>query len=82
MGQEYNWKIILRSALPVGAVLVFIFFTDIRMNFKWVFMVLGLIITYFVIYFQDKKKHNVFTGVMLVLLISLIAYALKRMGLF
>jgi len=79
---EYNWNIILRSSLPVSAVLAWVFFTDIRMNLKWFLLVLGLITASLTVYFQDKKKQNVFTAVCIVLLISLLIHALKRLGIF
>jgi len=82
MEQETNWKIILRSALPVAVIMVIVFYTNIGIKLKWFYLVLGLIVTYFIVYFQDKKKHNVFTAIVLVLMIALITYGLKNLGLF
>jgi len=82
MTDEYNWNIILRSSLPVGIIMAFVFYTNISNRSKWIYLVLGLIVTYFVVYYQDKKKQNIFTAISLVLLISLIVYGLKNLGLF
>ena len=82
MEQETNWKIVLRSALPIAVIMIFVFFTNIGIRLKWFYLVLGLIVTYSVVYFQDKKKHNIFTAVVLVLLIALITYGLRNLGLF
>lgn len=81
MEQEYNWNIILRSSLPIALIMALVFFTNIRMGLKWFFLILALIITYFVVYFQDKKKHNIFTAMAVVLLVSLITYGIKNLGL-
>ena len=82
MEEEYNWNVILRSSLPIAILMAIVFFMNISNRSKWIYLVLSLIVTYFVIYYQDKKRQNIFTGMALVLLIALIAYGLKRLGLF
>jgi len=79
---EYNWKIILRSSLPIAMIMVFVFLSNISIRLKWFYLVLSLIVEYFAVYFQDKKKHNIFTAMTLVILISLIAHGLKKFGFF
>ena len=82
MEPEYNWNVILRSSLPIAIIMALIFFTNIKINLKWFYLILSLVITYFVVYYQDKKKHNIFTAIMIVILVSLIVYGLKNLGLF
>ena len=82
MEPEYNWNIILRNSLPVAAVMAFIFFTNIRNSLKWFLLILALITTYLMVYFQSKKKHDIFTAIMIVLLVSLIVYGLRNFGFF
>jgi|TARA_B100002003_G_C14133005_1_gene544909 hypothetical protein len=82
MEQEYNWKVILRSAIPVALVMAYVFFTNMGIRLKWFYLIMGLIATYFIVYFQDKKKHNIFTSIAIVLLIALIVYGSRNLGLF
>jgi len=82
MEREYNWNIILIISLPVALIMAIIFFTNVGIRFKWSFLAIGLIGTYFIVYRQDKKKQNLFTAVAIVLLVSLIAHGLKNLGLF
>ena len=81
MEEEYNWSIILRNSLPVAAVMAFVFFTDIRTGLKWLILILALITTYLMVYFQSRKKHNIFTAVAIVLLVSLVVHGLRNLGL-
>jgi len=80
MTKEYDWNIILRSSLPVGLLMAFIFYTDIKIGLKWFYLVLAMVMEYGIVYYQDKKKHNIFTAMTLVLLISMITYGLKNLG--
>ena len=82
MEEEYNWNIILRSSLPVSAIMAFVFFTSLRNSLKWLVLVLAFIATYLMVYFQDKRKHNIFTAMAIVLLVSLIVHSLRKLGLF
>ncbi len=82
MEQEYNWNAILISSLPVALIMAIIFFTNVRIGLKWFFLTFGLIGTYFIVHHQDKKKQNIFTAMAIVLLVSLISYGLKNLGLF
>ena len=82
MEYEYNWNVVLRSSLPIAVIMAIVFFTNINIRLKWFYLILGLIATYFVVYYQDKKKHNIFTAMALVLLIALIVYGSRNLGLF
>jgi len=81
MEEEHNWSIILRNSLPVAAIMAFVFFTDIRTGLKWLILILALITTYLMVYFQSRKKHNIFTAVAIVLLVSLVVHGLRNLGL-
>ncbi|MBS3102127.1 hypothetical protein J4458_01620 [Candidatus Woesearchaeota archaeon] len=82
MEEEYDWNIILRNSLPVSAVMAFVFFTNIGNNLKWISLILALAATCLMVYFQSRKKHNIFTAMAIVLLVSLIAHSLRKFGFF
>lgn len=80
MQQEYNWNAILWGAVPVSILMALVFYSDMSKGLKWFLLILGLIAAAAVTYLLDKKKHNVFTSVFIVLIITLIVYGLKSFG--
>ncbi|MAE42184.1 hypothetical protein CMO93_00300 [Candidatus Woesearchaeota archaeon] len=82
MPKEYNWKAILTGAIPVSIVMVFIFYTNFGRNLKWFYLIVGMLASIGITYYMDKKKHNIFTAPFIVLIVSLIVYGLRNLGLF
>ena len=82
MDEEYNWNIILRTSIPIAIIMAIVFYNNINIRWKYVYLILSLVITSFAVYFQNKKKENIFTAAALVLVISLVVHGLKNLGLF
>ncbi|MBI2651316.1 hypothetical protein HYX01_02500 [Candidatus Woesearchaeota archaeon] len=80
METEYNWKAVLTGALPVSAIIIFIFYSNISKNLKWLFLIVGITISFGVTYYIDRKKHNVFTSPLIVIAAALLVNALKNLG--
>jgi len=80
METEYNWELILKVAAPLSLAEAYIFYTNISDGWKWFSLVVGIILSGVIMYFQDKKKSNVFTAVALVFLAALVVRLLKNFG--
>ncbi len=81
MELEYNWKAILTGAIPVSIIMIFIFYSNIRMGLKWLYLVLGMAAALGITYYMDKKKHNIFTSPFIVLIVALLVHGLKNLNL-
>lgn len=82
MEQEYNWKAILLGAVPVSIAIAFVFYSNISMGLKYFYLFLGMLAAIGITYYEDKKRHNIFTSPFIVIIVALIAYGLKSLGLF
>ncbi len=80
MEKEYNWKAILIGAAPMSAAMAFAFISNISMNLKWAYLILGAIASSGITYYFDKKRQNIFTSAFMVIIAALIAYGLKNLG--
>lgn len=81
MEEEYNWDLILKTAVPISLIEAYIFYTNISNSWKWFSLVIGLALSGGIIYTIDKKKNNIFTAVGSVFLAVLIVRFLKNFGL-
>ena len=81
MDEEYNWELILKIAVPFSLVEAYIFYTNLVDFWKWVSLVLSLVLTGMILYMHDKKKSNVFTAISIVFLIALVVRFLRNFGL-
>jgi len=82
MDQEYNWKAILKGAIPSSIVMALVFFSNISRGLKWFSLIGGMAAAMGVTLYFNKKKHNLFTSAFIVLIVALIAYGLKNLNLF
>lgn len=82
MEEEYNWSLILKTAVPVSLAEAYVFYTGISDAWKWFSLIAGLALTGMIIYANDKKKSSIFTSVGIVFLIALIVRFLKNFGIF
>ena len=82
MGQEYNWNAILWGAVPVSVIMALVFYSNISKGLKWILLIVGLVAAAGITYYFDKKKQNIFTSPVIVLIIALIVHGLKNLGLF
>ena len=82
MEEEYNWNLILKVAIPIGLIEMYIFYTNINNLWKWLLLIIGQVIAGLIIYKKDKRKGNVFTTVAIIFLMTLIMRFLKNFGLF
>ena len=82
MEEEYNWDLILKTSVPVSLIEAYIFYTNISDGWKWLFLIVGLLLTGGIIYMKDKKKNNIFTAVGIVFLVALVVRFLKNFGFF
>lgn len=80
MEDEYNWDLILKIAGPVALAEAYLFYINITDGWKWLSLVIGLILTGGLTYLKDKKKNNIFTAVGFVFLFALIVRFLKNFG--
>lgn len=82
MEEEYNWDLILKIAVPIALIEAYIFYINISNGWKWFSLIVGLLLTGFIVYMTDKKKNNIFTAVGIVFLVALIVRFLKNFGVF
>ncbi|MBS3100740.1 LPXTG cell wall anchor domain-containing protein [Candidatus Woesearchaeota archaeon] len=82
MEEEYNWNLILKAAVPIALIEAYVFYTSISNGWKWLSLIIGLLLTGGIVYSRNKKKNNVFTAVAMVFLVALIVRFLKSFGVF
>ena len=80
MEEEYNWDLILKTAVPISLIEAYIFYTNISNGWKWFSLIIGVLLTGGIVYMKDKKKSNIFTAVGIVFLTALIVRFLKNFG--
>ena len=80
MEEEYNWDLILKTAVPISLIEAYIFYTNISNGLKWFSLIIGLLLSGSIVYMKDKKKSNIFTAVGIVFLTALIVKFLKGFG--
>jgi len=81
MEEEYNWNLILKTAVPVSLIEAYLFYTNISDFWKWLSLIVGLLLAGTIIYMNDKKKSSTFTAIGVVFLVVLIVRFLKNFGL-
>ena len=81
MQQQYNWKAILAGTVPVSIIIFFVFLSNISMNLKWTYFILGAAAALGITYYFDRKRQNIFTSPFIVIIAALLAYGLKSLGL-
>ena len=82
MEQDYNWELILKIAAPVSLIEAYIFYIGIQNGWKWLSLVIGLLLAGGIVYMKDKTKKNVFTAAGIVFLSALIVKFLRESGIF
>ena len=82
MEEEYNWNLILKSSVPIAAVVAFVFYTNLGNVWKWSALAIGIFLSAMAVYMSEKKKSGVFTSAAVVLLAALIVKFLKSFGIF
>ena len=80
MPKEYNWKAILTGAIPVSIVMISIFYSNFSMRSKWIYLILGMLVSIGITFYMDKKKHNIFTAPFLVAIVALTVHGLRNLG--
>ena len=80
MEEEYNWDLILKITVPIALIEAYIFYTNISNGWKWLFLIIGLLLAGGIVYLKDKKKNNIFTAVAIVFLTALIVRFMKNFG--
>ena len=56
MDQEYNWSLILKIVVPVALIEAYVFYTNISDGWKWLSLIVAVILTGFIVNSKDKKK--------------------------
>ena len=82
MDDDYNWELILKTAIPIALIEAYIFYIGIKDGWKWFSLIIGLLLTGIIVYIKDKKKGNIFTAVGIVFLVALIVRFMKNFGVF
>ena len=80
MEQEYNWGIILKSAIPISIIVIVLNYAIIIPFWKMFSLVIGCILASVFVYIKDKKKNNIFTASALVFLAYLVMKILIEIG--
>jgi len=80
MEEEYNWDLILKTAVPVSLIEAYIFYTNVGNGWKWFSLVVALLLTGGFVYSRNKKRNNIFTAIGIVFLVALIVRFLKNFG--
>ena len=80
MEEEYNWDLILKITVPIALIEAYVFYTNISNGWKWLFLIIGLLLAGTIVYLKDKKKNNIFTAVAIVFLAALIVRFMKNFG--
>jgi len=81
MEEEYNWNLIIKTALPISAVEAYLFYISIGDIWKWLSLFIGILLAGTIIYMNGRKKGDTFTAIGIVFLAVLIARFLKGFGL-
>ena len=83
MEEEYNWSLILKVAVPIALIEGYVFYNSyINNGWKWFLLVLGLVLSGFLVYVKSKKKQNIFTAAGFVFLVAVLVRFLKISRLF
>ncbi len=80
MEEDYNWNLILKIAIPIGLIEMYIFYTNISNGWKWFLLIIGQVIAGLIVYKKDKRKGNVLTTIAIIFLMTLIIRFLKNFG--
>ena len=81
METEYNWKAIMKGSLPVSLIMIYVFYSNfISDNWKWFYLLLGVLAAVGITYYFDRKKHNIFTAPFIVIIVALAIYGLRNLG--
>ncbi len=81
MEEEYNWNLILKTALPISAAEAYFFYISISDIWKWLSLLMGILLAGTIIYMNGKKKGDTFTAIGIIFLIVLVVKFLKGFGL-
>lgn len=81
MEENYNWNLILLVSLPVAVIEFYLFYRNLSSAWRWLSLILAVLVTGAIIYTKDKRKTNIFTAIAIVLLGALIARLLRNFGL-
>lgn len=81
MEEEYKWDLILKTAVPISLVEAYIFYANVSDVWKWLSLLIGLMLAGTIIYMNGKKKSDTFTAIGIVFLVALIVRFLKNFGL-
>ena len=79
--REYDWGTILKVSIPFSAIAGYFFYRDFLSLLRWAVLIIGSALAGYLVYRKDKRKANVFTAVAIVVLVSVVAVAVKKFGL-
>jgi len=80
MEEQYNWNLILKVAVIISLVEVYIFYSNLSDLFKWFSLIVALLLAGTIVYIKDKKKNNIFTAMGIVFLAALAVRFLRNFG--
>lgn len=80
MEEDYNWKLILKVAIPLAAIEATLFYLNIINFWKWISLIGALLLAGAIVYVKDKKRSSVFTAIGIVFLAALAVKFLKEFG--
>jgi len=80
MEPEYNWKVILKGAIPVSIVMALVYYSNIARGLKTFYLIIGIGAAMGITYYFNKKKQNIFTSPFIVIIVALVVHGLKNLG--
>ena len=75
MEQEYNWDLILKTAVPISLAEGYIFYANLSDIWRWLALVIGLILAGAIVYMNGRKKSDTFTAIGIVFLVFRNSYS-------
>lgn len=78
--EEYNWNLILKASVPFALVEGYLFYANLSNVWKWLSLIVALVLTGWIVYLKDKRKNSIFTAMGIVFLAVLVVKFLKNAG--
>ena len=80
MEEQYNWNLILKVSVILSFIEAYIFYSNIGNVFKWLSLIVALLLAGTIVYIKDKKKNNIFTAMGIIFLVVLVVRFLRNFG--
>ncbi|HLG23994.1 MAG TPA: hypothetical protein VI564_03645 [Candidatus Nanoarchaeia archaeon] len=79
--EDYNWKVILSVSVPVSIIVGYLNYSSLSDTLKLWSVIIGSLVSAWIVYFISKKKSNIFTAAAIVFLVAIVIKFLKSSSL-